>query len=143
MPETHLVPLILDAAAGAREAITVFGEDYPTPDGTCIRDYVHVTDLIDAHVRGLDHLLAGGESLRVNLGSETGFSVREVIDAAREVVGTPFEVRQGARRAGDPARLVCENMRARELLGWRPERSTLAEMIGDAWAWRQTGRFSR
>jgi UDP-glucose-4-epimerase GalE len=143
VPETHLVPLILDAAAGAREAITVFGEDYPTPDGTCIRDYVHVTDLIDAHMRGLDHLMAGGESLRVNLGSENGFSVREVIDAAREVVGIPFEVRRGARRAGDPARLVCANLRARELLGWRPERSTLPEMIGDAWAWRQTGRFSR
>ncbi len=142
-PETHLVPLILDAAAGAREAITVYGEDYPTPDGTCIRDYIHVTDLIEAHLLGLERLLAGGGSLTVNLGTENGFSVREVIDAAREVVGVPFEVRKGARRPGDPARLVCENLRAREELGWRPARSTLPEMIGDGWAWRQTGRFSR
>ena len=142
VPETHLVPNVLDAAAGARDAIVVNGTDYPTPDGTCIRDYVHVSDLIDAHVLGQDWLLAGRESLRLNLGTGSGFSVREVIEAARTVVATDIPVRYGPRRPGDPVRLVCDGTRAREVLGWRPERSDLAAMIGDAWAWRQTGRFA-
>ncbi|MEM1314818.1 MAG: UDP-glucose 4-epimerase GalE [Pseudomonadota bacterium] len=141
VPETHLVPLVLDAAAGARDAITVYGDDYPTPDGTCIRDYVHVMDLIDAHVLGTEWLLAGKRSLRLNLGTGSGFSVREVIDAAEQVVGEPIPQRMGARRAGDPTRLVCDGARAQEVLGWSPTRSVMAEMIGDAWAWRQTGRF--
>ena len=142
VPETHLVPNILDAAAGAREAITVNGTDYPTPDGTCIRDYVHVMDLVDAHVLAADRLLAGGESLRLNLGTGRGFSVAEVVAAARAVVGTEVPVRHGPRRPGDPARLVCDGSRAQAVLGWRPVRSVMPRMIGDAWAWRQTGRFT-
>ncbi|MEO0682414.1 MAG: UDP-glucose 4-epimerase GalE [Pseudomonadota bacterium] len=141
VPETHLVPLVLDAAAGARDAITIFGDDYPTPDGTCIRDYVHVMDLIDAHVLGTERLLEGGESLRLNLGTGSGFSVREVIDAAEAVVGEPIPQKMGERRPGDPSRLVCDGTRAQEVLGWSPSRSVMSEMIGDAWAWRQTGRF--
>lgn len=142
VPETHLIPNVLDAVAGAREALTLNGDDYPTPDGTCIRDYVHVMDLVDAHVLGLERLLEGGGSLRLNLGTGTGFSIRQVIDAARDAVGEDVPVTVGPRRPGDPARLVCDGSRAREILGWRPRRSVLAEMIGDAWAWRQTGRFA-
>ncbi len=142
VPETHLVPNILDAAAGAREAITVNGTDYPTPDGTCIRDYVHVMDLVDAHVLATDRLLAGGDSLRLNLGTGAGFSVAEVVAAAREVVGTEIPVEYGPRRPGDPVRLVCDGSKAQEILGWRPRRSEMPRMIADAWAWRQTGRFT-
>ncbi len=141
VPETHLIPLVLDAAAGARDAITIYGDDYDTPDGTCIRDYVHVMDLIDAHVLGTDWLLGGGESLRLNLGTGRGFSVREVIEAAGPVVDMPIPVEMGRRREGDPTRLVCDGTRAQQVLGWRPGRSSLPQMIGDAWAWRQTGRF--
>jgi UDP-glucose-4-epimerase GalE len=142
VPETHLVPNVLDAVAGAREALTVNGDDYPTPDGTCIRDYVHVMDLAEAHVLGTEWLLAGNESLRLNLGTGTGFSVREVIDAAEAVVGERVPRNLGPRRPGDPARLVCDGSEARRVLGWTPARSVMAEMIGDAWAWRQTGRFA-
>ena len=113
VPETHLIPNVLDAAAGAREALTVNGDDYPTPDGTCIRDYVHVMDLVDAHVLGTDWLLAGKESLRLNLGTGTGFSIWEVITAAKDVVGTEIPLGVGPRRPGDPARLVCDGSRAR------------------------------
>jgi UDP-glucose-4-epimerase GalE len=140
-PETHLIPLVLDAAAGARDAITVFGADYPTPDGTCIRDYVHVVDLIEAHLLALDRLLAGGASGRFNLGTGHGFSVREVIDAAEATLGRAIPQAAGARRGGDPARLVCDGTRAREDLGWAPSRSSLPRMIADAWRWRQTGRY--
>lgn len=140
-PETHLVPLVLDAAAGARDAITVFGDDYPTPDGTCIRDYVHVIDLIEAHILGLDHLLAGGGNLRLNLGTGHGFSVRQVIDAAEATLDQTIPQAEGARRGGDPARLVCDGRRAMEMLGWAPTRSSLPQMIGDAWRWRETGRY--
>lgn len=143
VPETHLVPNVLDSVAGARDALTINGTDYPTPDGTCIRDYVHVMDLVDAHVLGTEWLLAGKESLRLNLGTGSGFSVREVVDAASEVVGETVPMNYGPRRPGDPARLVCDGTRARDVLGWSPERSVMAQMIGDAWAWRQTGRFSR
>lgn len=143
VPETHLIPLVLDAAAGARDKITIFGEDYDTPDGTCIRDYVHVMDLIDAHVLGTDWLLSGRESLRLNLGTGHGFSVREVIDAAGPVIGLPIPVESGPRRPGDPRRLICDATRAQEILGWKPTRSNLPQMIADAWAWRQTGRYSK
>lgn len=143
VPETHLVPNVLDSVAGARDALTINGTDYPTPDGTCIRDYVHVMDLVDAHVLGTEWLLAGKESLRLNLGTGTGFSVREVVDAASEVVGEAVPMNYGPRRAGDPARLVCDGTRARDVLGWAPDRSVMAQMIGDAWGWRQTGRYSR
>ncbi|MEM0991277.1 MAG: UDP-glucose 4-epimerase GalE [Pseudomonadota bacterium] len=140
-PETHLIPLVLDAASGRRESITVFGSDYDTPDGTCIRDYIHVADLAEAHVLGLERLLAGGESLALNLGSGTGHSVRAVIDGARAVTGLDIPVVEGARRAGDPPRLVSGSARAAEILGWQPARSDLATMIGDAWAWHQTGKY--
>lgn len=142
-PETHLVPLILDAAAGARDQITVFGADYPTPDGTCIRDYVHVEDLIDAHVLGLRRLLDGGADLAVNLGIGHGFSVREVIDRARAVTGLDIPEALGPRRPGDPARLVCDGRKAGAELDWRPRRSTLERMIADAWRWRQRGGYAR
>lgn len=148
-PETHLIPLALDAVSGASmsgetgagRALTVFGADYPTPDGTCVRDFIHVADLADAHVRGLERLLAGGESLALNLGSGRGFSVREVIRATEEVTGLTCPVEEGPRRPGDPPRLVSGSARASEVLGWRPERSALATLIGDAWAWRRKGGY--
>jgi UDP-glucose 4-epimerase len=140
-PETHLVPLVLDAAAGARDAITVFGQDYPTPDGTCIRDYVHVMDLIEAHILALNHLLAGGGNLRLNLGTGHGFSVRQMIDAAEAALDMAIPQKIGDRRGGDPARLVCDGRRAMQTLGWAPSRSDLPQMIADAWRWRATGRY--
>ncbi len=140
-PETHLIPLMLQAIDGQRPALTVFGNDYPTPDGTCIRDYVHVSDLARAHVQGLEWL-AGGKGSRVFcLGSGKGFSVREVIAHARHVTNLPVPVVQGDRRPGDAARLVSGSRRAVEELGWRPERSTLPQMIADAWAWHRKGGF--
>ncbi|GMG83395.1 UDP-glucose 4-epimerase GalE [Paralimibaculum aggregatum] len=141
VPETHLIPLVLDAVAGKRARITVFGTDYPTPDGTCIRDYIHVTDLADAHVRGLEHLLAGGGSLALNLGSGSGHSVRAVIETAAAVTGLPVPAEDGPRRPGDPARLVSGSGLAEARLGWRPRRSDLRTMIEDAWAWHRTGGF--
>ncbi|MEL6475819.1 MAG: UDP-glucose 4-epimerase GalE [Pseudomonadota bacterium] len=142
-PETHLIPLALDAVSGRRGALTIFGTDYPTPDGTCIRDYVHVMDLADAHLRGVDWLLAGGESLALNLGSGAGFSVREVIDTAARVTGAPCPHVEGARRPGDPPRLVSGSQRAAEVLGWQPQHSDLGEILADAWAWHQTGKYAR
>ena len=142
-PETHLIPLMLEAVAGKRPALTVHGTDYPTPDGTCVRDYVHVTDLADAHVLGLRHLLRGGESDVFCLGSGRGFSVREVIEASRLVTNREVPVVIGGRRAGDAAALVSSSTRAREVLGWEPRRSTLRQMIGDAWAWAQGPGFGR
>lgn len=140
-PETHLIPLVLDAASGRRDAITVFGHDYPTPDGTCIRDYIHVSDLASAHVLGLDWLIDGGESLQLNLGSRTGHSVRDVIDTARRVTGLDVPVIEGERRPGDPPRLVSGSNKASEILRWSPARSSLDEMISDAWGWHQTGKY--
>ncbi|TVQ59052.1 MAG: UDP-glucose 4-epimerase GalE [Rhodobacteraceae bacterium] len=136
-PETHLIPLVLDAALGRREAITMNGDDYPTPDGACVRDYLHVEDLADAHLLGLERLLSGGESLTVNLGVGRGYSVREVIERARAVTGRPIHARLGPRRAGDPARLVCDPSQALTDLGWRATRSNLDQMIADAWVWAQ------
>ena len=140
-PETHLIPLMLEAIEGTREALTIFGTDYDTPDGTCIRDYVHVTDLIAAHVRGLEWLLEGQDSRVFNLGTGTGFSVREVIDQSAAVTNRPVPVIEGPRRAGDCTRLVSGSTRAEAELDWRPARSTLAQMIGDAWRWHQTGHY--
>jgi len=140
-PETHLIPLVLDAAAGRRAAIEIFGSDYPTPDGTCIRDYVHVTDLADAHVRGLEHLLDGGAPLTLNLGSGTGHSVLSVIETARAITGRAIAVIEGKRRPGDPPRLVSGSELASELLGWHAQRSDLATMIEDAWRWHETGMY--
>jgi UDP-glucose 4-epimerase len=140
-PETHLIPNVVRAAAGTGPALTLFGDDYQTPDGTCIRDYIDVADLADAHLRALQATdPADGrtdEPLVCNLGSGGGFSVREVIDAAERVVGMPVPHTIGPRRAGDPAVLVADIERARAVLGWRPERSNLEGMIGSAWEWRR------
>ena len=137
MSETHLIPLVLQAASGRREAISVFGTDYDTPDGTCIRDYIHVVDLCDAHALALDRLLEGGGSARFNLGNGLGFSVKEVIDTARRVTGREIPVCFEPRRPGDPARLVADSRKAREELGWKPLHADLATIVEDAWAWEQ------
>jgi UDP-glucose 4-epimerase len=142
-PETHLIPLILDAIDGKRDALTIFGTDYDTPDGTCIRDYVHVCDLVDAHVLGVDWLKAGKGSRVFNLGTGSGFSVREVMDAAAAVTDRKVPYTEGPRRAGDCTKLVSGSTRAEEELGWRPKRSTLDLMIADAWRWHQTGHYEK
>ncbi|WP_138470125.1 UDP-glucose 4-epimerase GalE [Poseidonocella sp. HB161398] len=142
-PETHLIPLALDAVRGRRPELTVNGEDYPTPDGTCVRDYVHVTDLISAHLLGLGYLLAGGAPEVFNLGTGRGFSVREVVEAVARVTGEPVPHSVGPRRAGDCASLVSGSVKAAELLGWAPAHSTLEEMIATAWAWHQRPGYSR
>lgn len=134
-PETHLVPLLLDAVTGRRPALTLHGTDYPTPDGTAIRDYVHVTDLAEAHVAGLARLRAGGGGRVYCLGTGSGFSVREVVAAAARVTNRPVPVVEGPRRPGDAARLVCGSRRAAAELGWVPRRSDMATMIADAWRW--------
>jgi UDP-glucose 4-epimerase len=134
-PETHLIPLVLQAAAGLREHVTVFGTDYPTRDGTAVRDYIHIEDLGDAHLLALARL-AAGEHRIYNLGSGDGYSVREVIEAARRVTGRDIRVREEDRRPGDPPELVAANARARDELGWSPRRG-LDEMIADAWAWHR------
>ena len=141
-PETHLVPLMLDAIDGKRDALTIFGTDYDTPDGTCIRDYVHVCDLIDAHVLGLNWLLDGKPSRVFNLGTGTGFSVREVIDRSREVTNRAVPIKEGGRRPGDCTKLVSGSTRAAAELGWAPKRSTMSQMISDAWRWHQTGHYN-
>jgi UDP-glucose-4-epimerase GalE len=134
-PETHLIPLVLQAALGRRPHIDIYGTDYPTPDGTAIRDYIHVQDLADAHVRAITHLERGGESMALNLGTGRGYTVREVIAAAERVTGRPIPRREVERRAGDPPALVADARRAREVLGWQPTMSDLDTIIGTAWAW--------
>lgn len=141
VPETHLIPLMLDAIDGKRPALTVFGSDYNTPDGTCIRDYVHVSDLVDAHVLGLRWLLDGKGSRVFCLGSGNGFSVREVIEASRAVTNREVPIIEGARRPGDATSLVSGSQRAMAELGWEPRRSTLKQMIGDAWNWSRKPAF--
>ena len=136
-PETHLIPLVLDAAAGARDAIAIFGQDYDTPDGTCIRDYIHVADLCQAHRLALDALLQGGESNIYNLGNGRGFSVREVIDAAAAVTERQIPCRAAPRRPGDPPRLIADSTKAKRELGWTPEYTDLATIIRHAWQFRQ------
>jgi len=140
-PETHLIPLMLDAVAGKRGALTVFGTDYPTPDGTCVRDYVHVSDLADAHVLGLRRLLDGQGNGVYCLGTGRGFSVREVIEASRVVTNREVPIVIGGRRSGDAAALVSSSTLAVNELGWEPKHSTLRQMIGDAWAWAQKPGF--
>jgi UDP-glucose-4-epimerase GalE len=132
-PETHLIPLVLEVAAGRREVITVFGDDYDTPDGTCVRDYIHVEDLAEAHLSALAKLQDGAKELAVNLGTGTGFSVLEVIETARRVTGRPIAVKVAGRRAGDPPRLISGGTRARDLLGWTPKRARLEDIVRDAW----------
>ena len=136
-PETHLIPIALDAVRGRRERLTIHGTDYATPDGTCIRDYVHVLDLVDAHVAGLRHLLEGGAPAVFNLGTGRGFSVREVIETVGRVTEAEVPVVEGPRRPGDCTALVSGSRLAAEVLGWRPDRSVLETMIADAWGWHQ------
>lgn len=136
-PETHLIPLVLQTALGKRESISIFGTDYPTPDGTCIRDYIHVTDLADAHVLGLKYLLNGGETAIFNLGNGNGFSVREVIDVARQVTGKEITAVECDRRPGDPPALVGSSEKARSMLGWQPQYADLPTIIRHAWDWHQ------
>jgi len=137
-PETHLIPLVLDTALGRRDSIAIYGSDYPTPDGTCIRDYIHVTDLADAHVLGLEYLLKGGDSEIFNLGNGNGFSVLEVIETARKVTGKLIKSVISARRPGDPAILVGSSEKARKILGWQPQYYDLKNIINHAWNWHQS-----
>lgn len=136
-PETHLLPLILQAASGRRASITVYGRDYDTPDGTCIRDYVHVADLAAAHALAVDYLVAGGASTAFNLGNGHGFSVQEVIDTARRVTDRAISVSDAPRRAGDPPRLVADPQKAHALLGWQPQFASLEQIVTHAWNWEQ------
>jgi UDP-glucose-4-epimerase GalE len=141
-PETHLIPLVLAAANGGAP-IRIFGTDYDTPDGTCIRDYVHVVDIADAHIRALDHLLAGGPAGAFNLANSAGHSVKEVIAAAERVCGRSIPVNEAARRPGDPPALIGSAVRARDVLGWLPTRSGLDVQIADAWKWLRSGNAPR
>lgn len=134
-PETHLIPLVLKAAQG--ETVTVFGNDYPTKDGTCVRDYIHVSDLAEAHALALDYLRAGSPSTAINLGNGQGYSVLEVIDAARAVTGREIRVDMQGRRAGDPSHLVADATKAHDVLGWKPQHADLAAIISSAWKWRK------
>lgn len=136
-PESHLIPLVLKTAQGVRKQVAIFGTDYPTEDGTCVRDYVHVCDLATAHVLALKHLLNGGASRVYNLGSENGFSVRQIIDSAKAVTGIDFTVVEEARRAGDPAVLIASSEKIRSELGWVPAHSTVEEVISTAWKWHK------
>ncbi len=134
---SNLIPLTLDAAIGRREDIKIFGDDYPTPDGTCIRDYIHVTDLAEAHVLALKYLIEGGESDYFNLGNGKGFSVKEVVDMAKKVTGIDFKVTMTERRAGDPPELVAESAKAKEILKWQPKYADLETIVSSAWKWHQ------
>ncbi len=134
-PETHLIPLLLETALGNRDSISMFGDDYPTPDGTAIRDYIHVSDLSQAHVAALEYLLDGGDSTFINLGNGNGYSVREVIEAAKRVTDREIKVETAPRRAGDPSRLIAEAKKAREVLGWAPKYPEIDKIIESAWKW--------
>lgn len=136
-PESHLIPLILDAALGKREDIKIFGTDYPTIDGTCIRDYVHVTDLAQAHILALKKLMEGGESDCFNLGNGSGFSVRQVIEVAKKITGVDFKVAETERRAGDPPELIADSKKAKEILKWEPKYFDLETIISSAWNWHK------
>ena len=135
--ETPLIPLILQVPTGRRDHITVFGDDYPTPDGTCLRDYIHVVDLADAHVLALEYLRKGGASDIFNLGNGQGFSVKEMIAAAEKATGRSIKVEIGARRAGDPAQLIASSEKARSVLGWKPQFTDVEQVIGTAWRWHE------
>lgn len=137
-PETHLIPLILQVPLGQRESISVYGDDYPTKDGTCIRDYIHVTDLAQAHILAVDYLMKGNESNIFNLGNGIGFTVNEVIETARKVTGHPIPAVVTPRRAGDPAQLIASSEKAKMVLGWKPEHADLEEIIATAWKWHST-----
>jgi len=136
-PETHLIPLILQVPLKKRDAITVFGEDYETPDGTCIRDYIHVLDLADAHIKAVEYLQKGNESNIFNLGNGVGFSVKEMIDSAKEATNEEIKVVIGDRRAGDPAKLIASNEKAKKILGWQPKYTDVKDVISTAWGWHK------
>ena len=136
-PESHLIPLILQVPNGKRETISIYGTDYDTPDGTCIRDYIHVTGLAQAHILAVQYLNNGGESDIFNLGNGVGYSVREVIETARKVTGHPIPATETSRRAGDPARLVASSEKAKSVLGWKPVHDSLEEIIASAWNWHK------
>ena len=136
-PESHLIPLILQVPNGKRETISIYGTDYDTPDGTCIRDYIHVTDLAQAHILAVQYLNNGGESDIFNLGNGVGYSVREIIETARKVTGHPIPATETSRRAGDPARLVASSEKAKSVLGWKPVHDSLEEIIASAWNWHK------
>lgn len=137
LPDTHIIPLLMQTASGHRPEIGLFGDDYPTPDGTAVRDYIHVTDLAEAHVLALRHLLASKENLTLNLGTNTGHSVRETVEVARTVTGKPVPARAHPRRAGDPPFLVADATEAQRILGWTPRYSDLFRIMSTAWNWRQ------
>lgn len=137
-PESHLIPLVLQVPNEKREFVSIYGTDYDTPDGTCIRDYIHVTDLAKAHILAVKHLMNGGESNIFNLGNGVGYSVKEVIDTARKVTGHPIPAKEEPRRAGDPARLVASGEKAKRILGWEPEIKDLADIISSAWKWHKS-----
>jgi len=139
-PESHLIPVILQAIKGERPGITVFGTDYDTPDGTCIRDYIHVDDLADAHLRALDYLMKGGETNWFNLGTGNGFSVKQIIDAAEKVTGMKAPVSYGPRREGDPPRLIADSRKAAEILGWIPQYQDVTQIVETAWKWHNGPR---
>lgn len=136
-PESHLIPLILQVPLKKRSRITIFGDDYPTPDGTCIRDYIHVTDLVDAHILALKYLEEGGDSDSFNLGSNTGYSVLEMIEAARKITGHPIPSVISERRLGDPAVLIASSEKAKALLGWAPQHTDVEDIIASAWQWHK------
>ena len=136
-PESHLIPIILQTALGKRESISIFGDDYNTPDGTCIRDYIHVTDLADAHILALENLRNGGNSDIFNLGNGKGFSVKEVIDVARAVTGEPIKAIMAERRAGDPAILIASSEKIQKVLNWKPKYNELSTIIETAWNWHK------
>ena len=137
-PETHLIPIILQVPNGQRDHVGIFGDDYPTPDGTCVRDYIHVSDLAQAHILALDYLLKGGDNNVFNLGNGVGFSVKEVIDVARKVTGHPIPAEVSPRRAGDPAQLIASSEKAVNVLGWKPQYADLETIVSSAWAWHKS-----
>jgi UDP-glucose 4-epimerase len=136
-PETHLTPIILQVAAGQRDQLKIFGDDYNTPDGTNVRDYVHVLDLVDAHILAINYLKAGNDSDVFNLGSSTGFSVKQMVEAAREVTGEPIPAEIAERRPGDPDSLIAASQKARDVLQWQPQYDDVKEIIQTAWNWKQ------
>ena len=140
-PETHLIPLILDAASGKRESISIFGTDYPTKDGTCVRDYIHVSDLADAHIRALEYLIKGGESSCFNLGNGNGDSVRHVIEVAKQVTGREIKVKEEKRRAGDPPILIGSAKKAAKVLGWEPRYAEIETIMEHAWKWHENKEY--
>ena len=136
--ETHLIPIILQAALGKKESVSIFGDDYPTKDGTCIRDYIHVEDLAEAHLLALRYLEDGGESTVLNLGGSKGFSVKEVIEAAEEATNRYVNVTIAPRRPGDPAELVASSEKARLMLNWKPQKTSIRQIVEDAWSWHSS-----